>query len=139
LAWILLPDVIRQLFFPEEIAAWSVLQVWHLPVHPGVSRPKETTMCSRLFSLPTVVLGLALLAPASAQASDCAPVCCTYKTVVCYRQVTAYESQRLAYTRTVTCYDECGRPYTVSRVYYRDVQVPVTRTVAVTHRVRAYE
>ncbi len=41
--------------------------------------------------LPALTLAATLMAPAPTRACD--PVCCTYKTVVCYEKVTCYETR----------------------------------------------
>lgn len=92
-------------------------------------------MFSRLSLLSVAFVGALLTLPSAARACD-PPPCCTYKTVVCYEKVTEYETRQVSYTRTITCYDECGRPYTVVKTCYRDVRVPVTRLVAVTKQVK---
>jgi hypothetical protein len=57
----------------------------------------------------------------------CAPVCH-------YETVTVYVPRTVAYTRLVTLYDECGRPYQAARTCYRTVQVPVQKRVLVCDR-----
>lgn len=61
---------------------------------------------------------------------------CTWKQVVTYQWVTTYEIRQEAYEKTFTLYDECYRPYTVTRTLYRDVKVPVKKQVAVTKWVK---
>jgi hypothetical protein len=55
--------------------------------------------------------------------------------VTTYKYVTTYETRLEPYTRLVTLYDTCGCAYTVTRTSYREVEVPVTKKVAVTERV----
>jgi hypothetical protein len=82
------------------------------------------------------ILGLAACfaggAPAHAGGYDgyrdgCAPACH-------YETVTAYVPRTVAYTRLVTLYDECGRPYQAARTCYRTVQVSVQKRVLVCDR-----
>lgn len=81
------------------------------------------------------VLGLGLGAFAPVQADSCPSPCYTYRWVTEYKHVTCYETRTVAYTKYCTRYDECNRPYQVAQVCYREVQVPVTRTVAVRRKV----
>jgi hypothetical protein len=100
-------------------------------------------MLCRLFSL-TAALAILFASANSVSASDhysnasasygAQPVPC-WKTIVVYENVTTYETRQVPYVRDVVHYDECGRPYTVQQTCYRNVQVPVTRSVAVTKRV----
>ena len=83
---------------------------------------------------PALTLGLAAT---DAHASD--GYGCHYKTVTCYERVTCYETRQEAYTKCVTLYDHCGRPYEATRTCYRDVQVPVTKVVPVYKRVKVYD
>jgi hypothetical protein len=98
-------------------------------VGAGQIATKEHVMFKRL--LGVLVLCLATAAtPAMSYACD--PVIyCVYKPVVRYETVTTYVTQHVPYTCIETCYDACGRPYTVTRTYYRIVRTPVTTTVAV--------
>jgi hypothetical protein len=80
-----------------------------------------------------VLVGLGI-SGAPARASDCAP-CCEYKWIVTYECVITYETRTVPYTKTVTCYDECGRPYPVSKTCYREVQVAVKKVVPVKKKV----
>jgi hypothetical protein len=72
--------------------------------------------------LLTLVIGVSEVPAASA--CDCPPRC-HYVYRICY------EIQRVACTHVVTCYDECGCPYRVTRTYYRYVQVPVKKLVRI--------
>jgi len=54
-----------------------------------------------------------------------------YKKVVCYETVTCWEARTESYTKYVTKYDHCGRPYTCEVVCYRDVKVPYKKVVPV--------
>ena len=81
--------------------------------------------------LTAAVATVALAVPAFAHEP-----CCTYKKVTCYETVVSYETRQEAYTKCITLYDSCYRPYTVHRTFYRDVQVPVKKVVAVTKLVK---
>lgn len=59
-----------------------------------------------------------------------------YKKVVCYETVTCYETRQECYEVCVTRYDHCGKPYHAYVTKHRDVQVPVTKQVAVTKWVK---
>jgi hypothetical protein len=74
------------------------------------------------------VMALALLAGSSltATASEyCYRGGCKYEKVVKYVPVITYETRTEAYTKYVTCYDHCGRPYQVARTCYRTYEAPV--------------
>jgi hypothetical protein len=78
-----------------------------------------------------VILAASGLASPSARGSDDGAYCasaCHYETV------TVYVSKTVAYTKCVTLYDHCGRPYQVARTCYRTVQVPVQKCVLVCDR-----
>lgn len=75
-----------------------------------------------------VVLSLGLAGNAKAGGYD---PCCHLKKVVTYECVISYECRTEAYQKAVTCYDHCGKPYTVWKTCYREVQVPVKKTVPV--------
>jgi hypothetical protein len=93
----------------------------------------STLSRAALFVLADLVVCLGLAIPARA----CEPAaCCTYKTVTCYETVTVMETRTEPYTRTVKMYDDCGRAYCVTRVCYREVEVPATKVVAVNKRVK---
>ncbi len=87
----------------------------------------------RLFSVLAVALATTGAVPVTARAHE---PCCTYKTVVCRAQVTHYVKKTIACPKQVICYDECGRPYTLTKVEYKEVTIPVTRTVLVTKRAK---
>ena len=82
----------------------------------------------------TVCCVLALFAGSASVAN--ASECCVWKQVAAYETVTDYVTKTVAYTRTVTLYDHCGKAYAATKVCYRDVVVPVQRTVAVTKWVK---
>ncbi len=88
-------------------------------------------MLSRFLAVAATAVLLA--APTATRA--CEPVCCC-KTVTCYEKVTEYECRTVCVPTKLCCYDECGRPYVVIKNVYEQVQVPVTRLVAVTNRVK---
>ena len=69
------------------------------------------------------VLGLAGVA-GPARAGDCC-----HRYVTWYEPVVCYETYREPYTRAVTKYDYCGRPYCAAETCYRSVSVPVKITV----------
>lgn len=79
------------------------------------------------------VLALAALAPATPAAATV-----TYKVVLVYEWVTVYETRTEPYTRVVTLYDHCGKAYTVTKTYYRTIEVPVKKQVAVKKLVPCY-
>jgi hypothetical protein len=54
----------------------------------------------------------------------CAPTCH-------YSIITVYVPKTVAYTKLVTYYDHCGRPYQVAKTCYRTIQVPVQKRVLV--------
>lgn len=80
------------------------------------------------------VLGLAALAPATPAAAATV----SYKVVLVYEWVTVYETRTEPYTRVVTLYDHCGKAYTVTKTYYRTVETPVKKQVAVKKLVPCY-
>src|SRR5262245_58027240 len=82
------------------------------------------------------VLGLSALAfgGTAAQACDKAPQQ-EYTWVTTYECVTTWEIKCEPYTKTVTKYDHCGKPYQVAETYYREVKVPVVKKVAVQKKV----
>ncbi len=45
--------------------------------------------------------------------------------------VTVYERREVAYEKTITLYDHCGRPYEVTKTFFRTVRVPVQKHVRV--------
>lgn len=44
--------------------------------------------------------------------------------------VVSYECRREPYTKCITLYDHCGRPYEITKTFYRTVHVPVKKFVA---------
>lgn len=56
---------------------------------------------------------------------------CKYKKVIEYVTDVRYEKREEAYTKYVTEYDHCGKPYSVKKVCYREIEVPVKYTRAV--------
>jgi hypothetical protein len=86
--------------------------------------------------LAVCVLALGLVPVMGGAAGAGEPTqCCQYKYVTTCKYVTTYETRLEPYTRLVTLYDTCGCAYTVTRTSYREVEVPVTKKVAVTERV----
>jgi hypothetical protein len=79
------------------------------------------------------LLGLAITAlgttpvHASDDGDGCAPACH-------YEMVTVYVPKTVAYTKCVTFYDHCGRPYQGTQTCYRTIQVPVRKCVLVCDR-----
>jgi hypothetical protein len=69
-----------------------------------------------------LVFGLFTGAGTLAQAGE---PCCHYK------QIVEYFPQQVAYPVQVVRYTDCGKPYYVTVVKYRTIQVAVTRTVKV--------
>jgi hypothetical protein len=68
---------------------------------------------------------------APARASDYGTTCApTYH----YETVTVNVCKTVPYTKCVTLYDQCGRPYQVVRTCYRTVEVPVRKCVKVYDR-----
>jgi len=65
--------------------------------------------------------------------------CYTVKKIVTYETVISYEIRREPYRCDYTLYDECYRPYTVSRTCYRDVKVAVKTVVPVVKYVKVYD
>jgi hypothetical protein len=87
--------------------------------------------------LIAAVIGIAgLIGTSAATASE---HCYTYKRVTCYETVTVMVCKEVTCTKTVVKYDHCGNPYCVSVPYTKIVEVPVTKTVAVTKWVKVYE
>jgi hypothetical protein len=80
-----------------------------------------------------MVLGLGIFSAAPALAGD---GCCYYKQVNVTEYVTVYETQTVSYTKEITRYDHCGKPYTVCVTCYKDIQVPVQKAVTVTKWVK---
>lgn len=85
--------------------------------------------------LLAVVLGTMGLVgvPAAVQASE---PCYTYKLVTCYETVTEWVCKEVPCTKTVVKYDHCGKPYCVNVTYTKVIEVPVTKTIAVTKWVK---
>jgi hypothetical protein len=77
--------------------------------------------------------GLGIFGATPAFAGDS---CCHYKQVVVTEYVTVYETQTVSYTKEITRYDHCGKPYTVCVTFYKDIQVPVQKAVTVTRWVK---
>lgn len=48
---------------------------------------------------------------------------------MCDETVIEYVTRQVAYEKPVTRYDHCGRPYVDCATCYREVQVPVRKTV----------
>ncbi|GEM_PF-2403061 len=48
-----------------------------------------------------------------------------------YEWVVRYEYQQVPYTRYVTYYDHCGKPYSVPKTYFQTIRVPVKHRVQV--------
>jgi hypothetical protein len=82
----------------------------------------------------TVAVGVALTGSAQASDTYCPPGYVLKRVVTC-ETVTCYQTQRVSYVVCVTRYDYCGVAYTVNETRYRDVQVPVQKTVNVTRYV----
>ena len=70
----------------------------------------------------------------TAAASDC----CCYKYVTTYKCVICYETRCEPYTKTYTYYDQCGKPYCVTKTCYHDVQVAVKKYVPCVEKVACY-
>jgi hypothetical protein len=70
-------------------------------------------------------MGLTTLGSTPARASG------TCEPVYHYVLVTTYVDRQVAYTKVVTLYDHCGRPYKVATTCYQTVKVPVTRRILV--------
>lgn len=83
------------------------------------------------------VLGVVGLGDVPAGACDTPPHC-EYRLVTCYETVVTYETKCVPYTKAITLYDKCGKPYEVTKTFYREVQVPVKKIVAVTRKVPVY-
>jgi hypothetical protein len=77
--------------------------------------------------LTAAFASLALFAGAAAA---CEPTC-TYKKVVRYETKVEWVTKVEAFTKEVTLYDHCGKPYTVEKVAFREVEVPVEKQVPV--------
>jgi hypothetical protein len=76
--------------------------------------------------IAAAALGIALFAGARAEAGDyCPPPCGHYETVLVTRCVD------VPYTRVVTLYDHCGRPYQVEKSGVRTVEVTLRKRVFV--------
>lgn len=93
---------------------------------------------SRWNILAAAFLGLATLLPTTPAKAGAVVVATSYKTVTVYEWVTVYETRSEPYTRVVTCYDSCGKAYYVTKTYYRTVEVPVKKLVAVKKLVPCY-
>lgn len=50
---------------------------------------------------------------------------CKYKKVISYETCIKYVEREEAYTKYVTLYDHCDKPYSVKKTFYRTVEVPV--------------
>jgi hypothetical protein len=84
-------------------------------------------------SVMAVVVAAGLWSGGTAMASDLySPPGYVYKPVVVYVTVNSYETRSQAYQVSVVKYDSYGRPYYAYVTYYRTIQVPVQRVVAVT-------
>jgi hypothetical protein len=79
----------------------------------------------RLATGALLVAGMGVFGTSPARASEYCPTTCHYKCVTVYVPKTVY------YTKLVTLYDECGRPYQVERTCATTIQVPVTIRVPV--------
>lgn len=60
-----------------------------------------------------------------------------YKLVTVTETKIVYETRSVAYTKEVTKYDHCGKPYNVCVTCYKDVEVPVKKTVTCSKLVKA--
>jgi hypothetical protein len=87
-------------------------------------------MFTHLFRAGFCSLALLLCGPGITPSPASEP-CVVYKKVICYEERTTYVTKCEPYTKTVTLYDHCGCPYTVTKTFYREVQVAVTKTVPV--------
>lgn len=75
------------------------------------------------------LLAVALLLGACGFSAGTASACDTPR---CYwKTVTVYVEEQVPYTRYVTKYDHCGKPYRVAVIDYRTVRVPVQQRVKV--------
>ena len=96
----------------------------------GGRRPRnlkrEIKIMTRTFAglVGTAVLALGTMV-GTGTARACDPPCCEYRVVTCY------ETRCVPCTETVTCYDECGRPYCKDVTVYHKVQVAVKKVVKV--------
>jgi hypothetical protein len=61
---------------------------------------------------------------------------CKYKKITCYVVKVKYEEREEAYTKCITRYDECGKPYVVKKTCYRTIEVPVKYVVPVVKYVK---
>ena len=52
-----------------------------------------------------------------------------FKKVITYKTLIEYKTEQEAYTRYVTEYDHCDKPYQVLKTFYRDIQVPVKKVI----------
>lgn len=93
-------------------------------------RTLRGTVGAGLLALATLGLGAG-----TAPAGDYCPPRCHYEWVTRYECVVTYETRTVPYTKVVTCYDHCGRPYQVTKTCYREVQVPVKKMVPVRQKV----
>ena len=80
-----------------------------------------------------LLLAVVAVVGSMAAVSACEPV---YKKVVCTRTVYVEVTKSVPYTKTVTKYDNCGKPYCVKVVCYKDVTVTVPRTITVVKYVK---
>jgi hypothetical protein len=84
-----------------------------------------------LFTAGVLGFAVCVLGGSPARASDygarCAPACH-------YETVTVYVPKTICYTKYVTLYDHCGRPYQAARTCYRTIQVPVQKCALVCDR-----
>src|SRR5262249_3310758 len=95
---------------------------------------KHLSFLRKIVGAGLVAVGVMGLSGTAARANDYAPRC-EYKTVVSYEWVTTYETRTEPYTKCVTLYYHCGRPYEVTKTFYRTYQVPVKKQVAVYKKV----
>jgi len=95
----------------------------------------KATIKMAAVALMTGILGLAATGSAKAGGYDHEPQC-TYKKVTHWETVVTWEVRREAYQKDFVLYDHCDRPYTVARTLYRDVKVPVKKSVPVTKWVK---
>jgi len=78
--------------------------------------------------MKTFLLAMAVVFGAVAAAAACDPV---FKRVVCTETVFVTVVKTVPYLKEVTKYDECGKPYCVTVIAFKDVAVKVAKVVEV--------
>ena len=86
--------------------------------------------------MKSMFLAMVLAIGTASVVSACDPV---YKKVVCYETVYVKVTKTVPYTKSMTRYDHCGKPYCVDVTCYKDVCVKVPKTVAVVKYVKVCE